>query len=75
MTRAAIYSIVIAYLTALFIGIACIVFTVHTVNENNRKWCDILSPLDNAYKSAPSRSEVGRKVRDAIHDRTVDFGC
>lgn len=43
--------------------------------ENDRRWCQLLDPLDKAYSSVPPASELGRLVAAAIHNLRVDYDC
>lgn len=43
--------------------------------EGDRKWCTLLSTLDEAYKSTPVTSERGRVVAEEIGKLRTSFGC
>ncbi len=46
-----------------------------TERENDRRWCQLLVTLDDAYSTVPPTSELGRRVADAIHALRTDLEC
>lgn len=49
--------------------------TLRVERENDRKWCALIVPLDDAYQSSTPSTPLGIKVRDAIHKLRSDLGC
>lgn len=47
----------------------------HENEKNDRKWCQLLIEVDEAFKSAPPVNESGKRVAQAFHDRRVELGC
>lgn len=43
--------------------------------EADRRWCQLLSTLDQAYSAVPPSTELGRKVAAAIHDLKTELDC
>jgi len=44
--------------------------------QNDRKWCVLLTTMDDAYSSGPTpTTEVGRRIAAAIHNLRIDLGC
>jgi hypothetical protein len=44
--------------------------------ESDRRWCALLTELDNAYATSPGpTTEVGKKVAAEIHQLRVGLGC
>lgn len=43
--------------------------------EADRRWCQLLEPLDDAYTTVPPTSELGRRIAEAIHNLRVEFDC
>lgn len=44
--------------------------------ESDRRWCSLLTALDETYQGPPSpTTELGRKVAAEIHELRVAFGC
>lgn len=66
-----------SFVSALVVSVAGVVYTGISQEQNNRQWCELLSPLDNAYTnpSTPPATELGKKVAEAIHKLHRNFGC
>jgi hypothetical protein len=75
-------------LATMFVGFAVtLLLTLGYVNKvdkesdrqnerNDRKWCELLIAVDDAFQSAPTpASESGKRVAKAFHDRRVELGC
>lgn len=43
--------------------------------EADRRWCQLLNTLDEAYSAVPPATELGRRVALAIHTLRVDLDC
>lgn len=43
--------------------------------EADRRWCQLLVTLDQAYSAVPPSTELGRRVAGAIHTLRVDLDC
>lgn len=43
--------------------------------EADRRWCQLLEPLDDAYSTVAPTTELGRRVAEAIHNLRVEFDC
>lgn len=66
----------------LSLVVACVVIAGVSVQyanyvdrKSNQRWCDLLSTLDDAYKSSPPQSPAGEKVAADIARLRKDFGC
>jgi hypothetical protein len=46
-----------------------------TERENDRRWCQLLTTLDDAYRAAPPQSETGRRLAADIHQLRAELGC
>lgn len=43
--------------------------------ENDQRWCQLLTTLDDAYRAAPPQSETGRRLAADIHQLRQELGC
>lgn len=43
--------------------------------ESDRRWCRLLTTLDEAYQGTPPQSELGRRLADDIHSLRAELGC
>lgn len=70
-------------LSMLAVALAGVVYIGHVDSqreaaerESDRRWCDLLVTLDDAYTSGtPPATEVGKRVAAAIHTLRVQLGC
>lgn len=81
------YAIVVAFFACLCVALAGVVYTNYVQKQadrrstaeradSDRRWCALLSDLDDAYQAPPGpTTEVGRKVAAEIHRLRVGFGC
>jgi hypothetical protein len=46
-----------------------------TERENDRRWCELLGTLDEAYQGTPPQSELGRRLAADIHALRTELGC
>jgi hypothetical protein len=68
--------LVAVLLSSLGAGVAALTMSRHQQAENDRRWCSLLTDLDNAYRAPPGpASELGQKVAAEIHRLRVSFGC
>lgn len=78
--------LLISFVSALVVSVATIVYTGITqannnerinqvITDNNRQWCELLSPLDKAYSSGVPSTELGKVVANAIHRIHDKFEC
>lgn len=75
ISRGALYGLVFAYLGIIAVVFAGIAYTNYVQRESNRKWCEIIRPLDEAYITTPPTTEVGKKIASSLHGLNHDFGC
>jgi hypothetical protein len=81
------YAIAVSFVACLAIALAGVGYTNYVQGqarrhteaeraESDRRWCALLTELDNAYATSPGPStEVGKKVAAEIHGLRVSFGC
>jgi hypothetical protein len=81
------YAIAVSFVACLVIALAGVGYTNYVQSqarhrteaeraESDRRWCALLTELDNAYATSPGpTTEVGKKVAAEIHQLRVGFGC
>ena len=81
------YAITVAFIAMVGISVAGVVYTNYVQKqaerraevvrvESDRRWCALLSDLDEAYEGPPKpTTELGEKVAAEIHRLRVSFGC
>jgi uncharacterized protein involved in cysteine biosynthesis len=84
--RSLLWVLLISFISALTFSVASVIITgifqdknnekIHQQQiDNNRQWCELLSPLDKAYSSTVPATELGKKVAEAIHKLHNSFEC
>lgn len=81
------YAVVVAFFACLAIALSGVLYTNHVQHvadrrstaeraDSDRRWCALLTELDNAYKGPPApTTELGRKVAAEIHQLRESFRC
>jgi hypothetical protein len=81
------YAIAVSFVACAVIALAGVVYTNYVQSqarhrteaeraESDRRWCALLTELDNAYATSPGpTTEVGKKVAAEIHQLRVGLGC
>lgn len=81
------YAIAVSFGACVIIAVSGVAYTNHVQQqadkrstaeraESDRRWCALLTELDNAYKGPPApTTKLGRKVAAEVHQLRVSFGC
>lgn len=69
------WSLAVVYFTLLVIAVGNVVYTQHVDHESNRKWCELIMSLDNAYKEAPPQTPTGIKIAQDVARLRVNLDC
>ena len=74
--------LVIVVLSMLAVGLAGVGYTGYVDGEReaaereaDKRWCQLLVTLDEAYSAATPTTDVGRKVAAAVHTLRVSLKC
>ncbi|MEU8334789.1 hypothetical protein [Micromonospora tulbaghiae] len=43
--------------------------------ESNRRWCGVVTTLDDAYRQTPPQTPAGKKIAKDIAELRIEFGC
>jgi len=46
-----------------------------TERENDRRWCQLLATLDDAYRATPPQTPTGQRLAADIHELRSQLGC
>ena len=82
-TRKFLYAVIASYVTAVFMSMIAMIVSINistreardTDIESNRRWCELLVTLDEAYSKVPPNTPVGMNIAAHIHNLRVDFNC
>lgn len=67
------WSVLMVIVAAVFVSGASIVYTGYLQQENNRKWCDVMTTLDK--QNTPATTPQAVDFRRKIHKLTIGLGC
>lgn len=65
----------VSFVCAFLAAGASMVYANKVARDSERKWCGIVSTMDDAYRATPPRSPAGRKVAADIAQLRSQFGC
>ena len=69
------WALAMMFVFAALVGVGSIVYSNRTAAESERKWCGLVTSLDDAYRSAPPQSPLGQKLARDIYQLRLDFHC
>lgn len=69
------WSLVMVLAFAVIVAAGSILYSNHVARESERKWCGLVTSLDDAYRAAPPQSQLGQKLARDIYQLRVDFHC
>lgn len=69
-------SLFIIYMSMFLAVGASVLYSHWVVQENNAKFCRIVTVVDDAFSQAPDpQTEVGRNMKEAYAQTRKDLGC
>ncbi|MDG4796226.1 hypothetical protein [Micromonospora sp. WMMD1082] len=75
MTFRAWQTLLVALVFAVGAAGASMWYASAVAAESQRKWCGVVSTLDDAYEVTPPQTPAGRKIAEDIARLRADFGC
>jgi hypothetical protein len=69
---ASVLMVIVSFGLALGLTIA---YVARVHRDDDRRWCALLSNLDDAYRQNPPTSPTGRQIAADMHNLRVGFGC
>lgn len=67
------WSVLMVLVVAVLVAGAGVVYTRHAQRESDRRWCELLTTLD--QPGAPATTERGRLIQQQIHRLHAELGC
>jgi hypothetical protein len=65
----------LAFVSAFVAAGASMLYSNHAARESERKWCGVVSTMDDAYRATPPQTPAGRKIAADIRHLRADFDC
>lgn len=75
MTGRGWHTLVVALVFAILAAGASMVYANRVAAESERKWCGVVTTLDEAYRVTPPRTPAGQKIAQDIRRLRGDFDC
>lgn len=69
------YSLAATLGTSLVTAILMLFLTLHFVQQSERKWCDLITMLDDAYHQTPPTTETGKNVARQMSGLRQSLHC
>lgn len=80
------YSLAAIFLSMVILATVSVLISVHYSDQQavrvqrysddqNRKWCDIVTTLDSAYRANPPTTTTGKKLAADMHALRERIGC
>jgi hypothetical protein len=67
------YALLMVLLAAALLVVVNIAYTAYAQEENNRKWCDVMTTLDT--QNTPATTPQAVDFRRKIHKLRLGLGC
>lgn len=71
------YSVIVVVVVQLALSISVAVYANYVAAEANRKWCGLVSTMDDAYSQSPQQptTQIGKRIATEMRELRVSFGC
>lgn len=70
-----IYGLVVAYVTALVMGVVAIQYAEHIDRRSNAQWCAIVVTVNQSYAERPPDTDSARDLAAEFQRLQHEFGC
>ena len=75
MTFRAWQAVMVALVFAILAAAASMAYATRVARDSERKWCGLVSTLDDAYQQTPPQTPAGRQVAADVHRLRGQFDC
>jgi hypothetical protein len=69
------YAVVVAFIACVSIAGSSVAYANYVQRESDRKWCKLVTTLDDAYRGQPPTTAAGKNVAESIAQLRRDLGC
>lgn len=69
------YAIVVAFIACVVVALASVFYASQIQRESDRRWCSLMTNLDDAYRATPPQTDTGRSVAAEVHKLRAELGC
>lgn len=64
-----------AWLALFLMTVGAMILTVWVNASSDRKWCSVVTTLDNAWAESPPTTPAGRNLARDFHELRGQLGC
>ncbi|MEU4367565.1 hypothetical protein [Micromonospora chersina] len=68
-------ALAVSFVCAFLAAGAAMIYANKVARDSERKWCGIVSTMDDAYRQTPPQTPAGRKLAADIAQLRGQFGC
>jgi hypothetical protein len=69
------YILLVIYTSMMGMTLGSIVYANHVATRSAQQWCNVITTLDDAYKSQPPTTPTGKKIASEMHDLKISLRC
>lgn len=69
------YAVGAIFLSAMLMAGVALVVALRANAESDRKWCEVVTTMDDAYRSSPPQTDIGRKLANDMAELRRRLGC
>ncbi|GAB2951801.1 hypothetical protein GCM10027280_45240 [Micromonospora polyrhachis] len=69
------YTLLAVVVSVLVTAAAALVIADRAARESERRWCDVITTMDEAYRVAPPQTEIGQRLARDLAALREDFDC
>lgn len=73
--RQVLYLALLALVVSILVGINSIIYANNVGRATDRKWCEVIGTLDQAYTQHPPQTDAGKQFAVEIHALHARLGC
>jgi hypothetical protein len=69
------YALCAVVVSIIGVGLGVILYANYIDSESNRRWCGVVTTLDDAYSQNRPTTPIGQELARELRNLRVDFGC
>lgn len=69
------YALLVSFLACITVMLGSVMYANHVAQESERKWCRVVTTMDDAWKDRPPPSSSGQQLAEEIRRLRAEFRC
>jgi hypothetical protein len=69
------YALLTVYVSMIALAVMSVVYSNRVSTRTSQQFCDIVTTLDNAYRSQPPQTAIGQKLARDMHELRHTLHC